>query len=266
MKASLQVLSIFPEQVRGFLDSSMLLKAQLKKILEMGAVNLRDYSTDSYRSVDDTPFGGNQGMLYTYPVLEAAAQAQLAAVDGDRDRLKIIYPSPRGVRLEQPVLEELAGWVGRASDEAPRRVAIVCGRYEGIDERFTEKWVDLEVSVGDFILTGGELPALMLVDGLTRLLPGVLGHEASALEESFSNGLLEYPQYTKPRSAGGMDVPEELLSGHHRQIKDWQLRQSILMTAAFRPDLIRSHRGSGLPNWAKELLEKVKIRLDHKTI
>jgi len=240
----------------------MLRKAQMNGVVELKATDLRDYSDDKYRSVDDTPFGGRQGMLFTAPVLERAMLSQLDAVGGDRSRLKILSTSPRGVRLEQPVLQALADWIG---EDAGRRLCIVCGRYEGVDERFNERWVDLELSLGDFVLTGGELPALVLVDGLVRLLPGVLGDERSAREDSFSNGLLEYPQFTKPRDFEGRGVPSELVSGNHRQSDEWKLRQSLLLTAAFRPDLIRAHSGSGLPAWARELLERLRDRLDLRT-
>ena len=261
MKSVINVLSIFPDLVRSVLDSSILRRAQVQGILDLESSDLRAFATDNYRSVDNTPFGGGQGMLYSFPVLDSACEAELQKVGGDRSKLKIVYPSPRGLRLEQPVLEQMSSWMG-ASEGG--RIAVLCARYEGVDERFVDKWVDMELSLGDFILTGGELAALAMVDGIVRLLPGVLGDERSAPNESFSNGLLEYPQYTKPRDYKGLGVPAELLSGHHKQIEEWKLRQSLLLTAAFRPDLIRAHSGESLPRWARELLEKLKARMDLK--
>jgi len=261
---SLDVLTVMPEPVRTVLNSSILRRAQVAGKVELSATDLRDYARDKHRSVDDTPFGGKQGMLFLPEVLEAAMLDQVGKVAGARDHLKVIYTSPRGVRLDQGVLEALLDWIGAgAGKEAPpRRLAVVCGRYEGVDERFVDRWVDLEISLGDFVLTGGEIPALALVDGLVRLLPGVLGDDRSAREDSFSNGLLEHPQYTKPRVFEGMEVPAALLSGHHGRMEEWKLRQSILLTAAFRPDLVRNHTGQGFPLWARELLDYLKHRLE----
>jgi tRNA (guanine37-N1)-methyltransferase len=260
IQPTLDVLSLFPQTVRSVLDSSILRRAQLKGQVELLSSDLRAYSSDNYGSVDDTPFGGSQGMLFTAPVLNAAFEDQLRTVGGKRENLKIIYPSPRGLRLNQTVVQELSQWLAPESGEA-RRVCVLCGRYEGIDERAVDTWVDLELSLGDYILTGGELPALTLVDAMVRLLPGVLGDEKSHRDESFSNGLLEYPQYTKPREFQGQGVPPELLSGHHAKIEEWKLRESLLMSFAFRPDLIREHSGEGFPKWALELLKILKNRL-----
>jgi tRNA (guanine37-N1)-methyltransferase len=272
MTAVIDVVSLFPDTVRAVLDSSILRRAQAQGRVRLEASDLRAFAEGRHRAVDDTPFGGRQGMLFTAPVLERACAAQLAAVDGDRERLKVLYPSPRGMRLGQPVFEAFADWMAGedipgdpANPEAEmpeRRVMILCGRYEGVDERFLARWVDLEFTLGDFILTGGELPALVFTDALVRLLPGVLGDDRSAKEESFSHGLLEHPQFTKPREFQGLSVPEVLLGGNHSDIESWKLRESILLTAAFRPDLIRAHRGQGLPSWARELLERTQRRLD----
>jgi tRNA (guanine37-N1)-methyltransferase len=258
----IDLLSLFPEALRAILDSSILRRAQAKDLVELATSDLRSFATDKHRSVDDTPFGGEQGMLFKAPVLDAALQAQLAAVDGDRSRLKVLYPHPRGLQLNQTLVQVLAHWLSGGSKENPHRVVVICGRYEGIDERVVNQWVDLEVSLGDFILTGGELPALVLADAMVRLLPGVLGHARSAEMESFSNALLEYPQFTKPRDFGGQEVPKALTGGNHKEAEEWKLRESILLTAAFRPDLLRKHSGSGLPFWARELLERLQKRID----
>jgi tRNA (guanine37-N1)-methyltransferase len=256
---AIDILSLFPDAVSSLLNSAMLKRAQAKNKIRLEATDLRAFGEGRYRSVDDTPFGGNQGMLLSAPVLEKAFQEQLARVDGDRSRLRVIYPHPRGLQVGQGVCQALSGWLQAGPG---RRMVVLCGRYEGIDERIVDRWVDLEVSVGDFILTGGELPALMLTDAVTRLLPGVLGDGRSAEEESFSQGLLEHPQYTKPREFEGQGVPEALLGGNHAQADEWKLREALLLTAAFRPDLIRQHRGRGLPFWAQELLERLQRRID----
>jgi tRNA (guanine37-N1)-methyltransferase len=258
-KPVIDILSLFPESVRAVLDSSILRRAQAKDLVELQSSDLRPFADDKHRSVDDTPFGGQQGMLFKPSVLEKAMEAQLAAVGGDRRKLKVIYPHPRGLQLTQPVVQALAD--SMASGEVERMV-ILCGRYEGIDERIVDLWVDLELSLGDFIMTGGELPALVLTDAVVRLLPGVLGDQRSAEKESFSQSLLEHPQYTKPREFRGLSVPRPLLGGNHLEAEEWKLRESLLLTAAFRPDLIRGHVGEGLPAWARDLLDRLQKRLD----
>jgi tRNA (guanine37-N1)-methyltransferase len=264
--ASISLLTLFPQPVSAVLESSILRRAQSKGLVRIEVVDLRNFAKDRYRSVDDTPFGGEQGMLITAPVLHAALQAELEKVGGNRESLRVLYPSPRGLSLGQRIFEELSQWVAPSlNDEArgaPRRIVVICGRYEGIDDRIVDRWVDLEFSVGDFVITGGELPALLAVDALVRLIPGVLGHASSAARDSFSDGLLEHPQYTKPRDFEGIGVPVELLSGDHAKIEEWKIRESLSLSFAFRPDLIRMHRGEGLPSWAVELLEKFKKRLD----
>jgi len=255
----IDVLSLFPDSVRAVFDSSILKRAQSKDLIELMSTDLRRFADDKHRSVDDTPFGGQQGMLFKAEVLEKALEAQLAAVGGDRTKLKVIYPHPRGLELSQPVVQALADSIASGETE---RMVMICGRYEGIDERIVDLWVDLELSLGDFILTGGELPALVVTDAIVRLLPGVLGDSRSAENESFSNALLEHPQYTKPREFRGISVPSALVGGNHAQAEQWKLRESLLLTAAFRPDLIRTHNGHGLPAWARDLLERLQKRLD----
>jgi tRNA (guanine37-N1)-methyltransferase len=268
---AISLLTIFPDFTELVLKQSMLGRAQKQGVVSLESVDLRKFAQDKHRSVDDTVYGGKQGMLFMPEVLEKALEAELAAVNGKREHLRVLYPSPRGLQIDQGIMDAFASWIGAPaaapdSDEGPRRISIICGRYEGIDERIIERWVDFEYSVGDFVLTGGEIPALLLVDGVTRLLPGVLGREASHREDSFQNGLLEHPQYTKPRDFKGQKVPDVLLSGVHKNIEEWKLRESLLMTFAFRPDLIRSHRGQSLPAWARELLASLKRRLDLREI
>lgn len=273
----IDILTLFPDPVAGILNSSILRRAQAGGNLELKATDLRQFSDAGYRSVDDTPFGGGPGMLFRADILEKALQDQLSKVNGKRSDLLIIYPSPRGLKLEQSFVQSLADWIvgqeGSAfgtedstqldpAKKSPRRICVLAGRYEGIDERILLKWVDLEISLGDFVLTGGEIPALALVDAIVRWIPGSLGKAESAETESFSEGLLEYPQFTKPREYAGMEVPEVLLGGNHQAISDFKLKQSLLVTYAFRPDLIRKHPGGGLPSWARELLEDLKRKCD----
>lgn len=258
-KATIHISSLFPEALRSILDSSILRRAQAADHVELETSNLRDFGQGRHNSVDDAPFGGGQGMLFTAPVIEDAFAAQLRAVDGDRGRLKVLCPHPRGAALTQQLCQSSAQWL---KEEPGRRMWVLCGRYEGIDERALRKYVDLEFCVGDFIVTGGELPALLLVDGVTRLLPGVLGNENSAREDSFTQPLLEHPQYTRPQDFQGQEVPQELLSGHHGKIAEWKLRESLHLTAAYRPDLLRKLGSEELPHWAHKLLIELQNRID----
>jgi tRNA (guanine37-N1)-methyltransferase len=261
----ISLLTLFPELVEAHLGTSILKRAQEKKILELAALNLRNFCdpNDHYKAADDTPFGGGEGMLFRSEVLDRALDHVLVdRCQGERGRLKVLYPSPRGLELSHGVLTQFRDWF---LAEPAREIVIVAGRYEGIDERIVNRWVDLEFSVGDFVLTGGELPGLMFADALVRLVPGVLGNAQSAQNESFTQGLLESAQYTKPRDFRGQGVPSELVSGHHQKIQDYKLRESLMMSFAFRPDLIRSHTGEGLPNWGQELLDRLKARIDLRT-
>ena len=256
---SLELLTLFPAAVQSFLDSSILRRAQAKGIVELGTQDLRSFGVTKHRNVDDTPFGGGPGMLMRADVLEAAVQKSIVDVGGVRENLKVVYPTPRGIELKQSLCEAFAKWL--VTQQGPARILVVCGRYEGIDERFIQKHVDFEFSLGDFIVTGGELPALSFTDAVVRLLPGVLGDARSNQLESFENGLLEHPQYTKPRELEGfLEVPQLLLEGNHSKMDEWKLRASLMLSFAFRPDLIRSHSGEGLPPWAQALLADLKKR------
>lgn len=275
----IEILTLFPEPVQSVLDSSILRRAQAKGIVELHAKDLRAFGVTKHRNVDDTPFGGGPGMLIRADVLEAAILDSCEKAGG-RANVKVIYASPRGVEIAQSLCQGFADWLVQGTPHfAPddpsighldlnasppphnRHLVFVCGRYEGIDERFLEKWVDFEFSLGDFILTGGELPSLAFVDGIVRLLPGVLGDERSSRQESFTHGLLEHPQYTKPRELNGVSAPELLLEGHHLKMEEWKLRASLALTFAFRPDLIRAHKGEGFPKWALALLAELQKRL-----
>jgi len=211
----IQVITLFPEMFDGVLNTSMLWKAQKEKAVEFLLVNLRDYGIGPRQQVDDTPYGGGDGMLLKPEPLFAAVEAAKA----NDPSAKVLLMTPRGQRWKQALAQE---W---ADDE--RGLIFICGRYEGYDERILTL-VDEEVSVGDYVLTGGELPAMTIIDSIVRLLPGVLGGETSAEIESFSDGeTLEFPQYTRPEEFRGMKVPEVLLSGHHGQIAKWRQEHSL---------------------------------------
>ncbi len=221
------ILTIFPDFFSSPLGEGVISRALDAGIIQVNPVDLRDYTTDRHRTTDDRPYGGGEGMVMKpEPVYRA-----LTALKSQKPRPKIIMLSPRGTVLNQVLVRELA--------ELPR-LTLICGRYEGFDERIREGFVDLEVSIGDYILAGGEAAALVVIEAVARLVPGVLGCGASAQKDSFSDGLLEYPQYTRPREFMGMDVPEVLLSGDHRKIARWRREQSLKITWQRRPDLLEN--------------------------
>ena len=222
------VLTVFPELFPGFLGYSLTGKALEEQKWQLQAVNIRDYAFDRHKSVDDTPCGGGAGMIMRPDVLGRAIEA-------NHTRGRIIYMSPKGRPLTQKLVHELS---------REEELTIVCGRFEGIDERVIEAYNVEEISIGDYILTGGEQAAQIMLDAVVRLLPGVLGNEASLEDESFENFLLEYPQYTRPPEWEGRSVPEVLLSGHHRKIADWRREQAEIATKAKRPDLFKKYLDS----------------------
>ena len=222
------VLTVFPELFPGFLGYSLTGKALEEQKWQLQAVNIRDYVFDRHKSVDDTPCGGGAGMIMRPDVLGRAIEA-------NHTRGRIIYMSPKGRPLTQKLVHELS---------REEELTIVCGRFEGIDERVIEAYNVEEISIGDYILTGGEQAAQIMLDAVVRLLPGVLGNEASLEDESFENFLLEYPQYTRPTEWEGRSVPEVLLSGHHRKIADWRREQAEIATKAKRPDLFKKYLDS----------------------
>ena len=224
----IKVFTLFPDIFPGFLQYSLTGRAMHEGKWSLDTVNIRDYALDKYGSVDDTPCGGGAGMIMRADVLGRAIKAEYK---GGR----IIYMSPRGKPLTQNKVRELS---------KEDTLTIVCGRFEGIDERVLEAFSIEEISIGDYILTGGEQAALILLDSVIRVLPGVLGNQASLENESFENLLLEHPQYTRPIDWEGHKVPEVLLSGHHQNIADWQLEQSIEITKARRPDLYQKYLDS----------------------
>ncbi len=239
------VLTLFPEFFSSPLRQSIIGRAIEKGILTVSLHNIRDYAEDKHRTVDDTPYGGGAGMvLKVEPVvncLEAVRKKTTA------DKTLTILTTPQGVRLEQKLVEKLAEY---------QELIILCGRYEGIDERI-RAFVDMELSIGDYILTGGEIASLVIIDSVGRLVPGVVGERDSLKSESFADGLLEYPQYTRPVEFRGMRVPDVLLSGHHERIREWRRRESLKRTLERRPDLLeKAELTEEDRRFIKELTEK----------
>lgn len=228
-----QVITLFPEAFPGVLGLSLTGKALKDELWQLSTVNLRDFGIGKHRNVDDTPAGGGAGMVLRPDVMGAAiehARARMPAA------APLIYLSPRGAPFCQPMARELATSPG---------VTLICGRFEGLDQRVIDHYGITEVSMGDFVLTGGELPAMALLDATIRLLPGVLGNADSTEEESFSDGLLEHPQYTRPADWKGHAIPDVLMSGHHGNVAKWRRAQSEALTKARRPDLWAQHRDKG---------------------
>lgn len=224
----LGVVTLFPEMFRAVTDFGVTGRAVSKGLLEMQTWNPRDFAHDKHKTVDDRPYGGGPGMLMMVQPLRDAIHAAKAAAGKEA---KVIYLSPQGRKLTQQGVEELA----KSSS-----LVLVCGRYEGVDERIIQTEVDEEWSIGDYVLSGGELPAMTLIDSVSRLVPGVLGKKASAEQDSFSDGLLDCPHYTRPESMDGLDVPAVLLSGNHEHIRRWRLQQSLGRTLLRRPELLEN--------------------------
>jgi tRNA (guanine37-N1)-methyltransferase len=225
------VLTLFPGMFAPVLTHSMLKRGQDKGLLTVKVHNLRDFTADRHKVVDDMPYGGGAGMVMkAEPILLAVAAIRDEAQASGED-IRMMFPSPHGRPFTQDYAQQLAG--------ERRRIVILCGHYEGVDERVRMTVDPEEVSLGDYVLTGGELPALVLIDAAARLVPGVLGDPTSVLEESFSDSLLEYPQYTRPAEIGGVGVPDVLLSGHHEAIRLWRRKEALRSTYLRRPDLLQ---------------------------
>ncbi|KFX03107.1 tRNA (guanine-N1)-methyltransferase [Pectobacterium betavasculorum] len=222
------VISLFPEMFRAITDYGVTGRAVKNGLLNVQYWSPRDFTYDRHRTVDDRPYGGGPGMLMmVQPLRDAIHAAKAAAGEGAR----VIYLSPQGRKLDQQGVRQLA---------MNQKMILVCGRYEGIDERVIKTEIDEEWSIGDYVLSGGELPAMTLIDSVARFIPGVLGHQASAEEDSFADGLLDCPHFTRPEILEGMDVPAVLLSGNHAEIRRWRLKQSLGRTWLRRPELLKS--------------------------
>lgn len=235
------VLTLFPKIIEAILSESILKRAVEKGLLEVKIYNIRDFTEDRHHIVDDYPYGGGGGMvLKPEPIFRAIDELKK-----DREERKVILLSPQGRTLEQKIAERLS--------QDPRRLTFICGHYEGIDER-VRRVVDEEISLGDYVLTGGELAAMVVIEASVRLIPGVLGDKRSAVEDSFSGGILDYPHYTRPSEFKGMKVPEVLLSGNHEEIRIWRRKEALERTLDRRPDLIEK---ANLTEEDRRLLEGI---------
>lgn len=221
----IDIITVLPEMLDGFVNTSILARAQKKGLVEIHVHNLRDYTTDKHRRVDDYPFGGFAGMVMQCQPIDAC----ISKLKSEREYDEVIFTSPDGEQFNQPMANELS---------LKKNIIILCGHYKGIDYRIREHLITKEISVGDYVLTGGELPAAIISDALVRLVPGVLSDEQSALSDSFQDNLLAAPVYTRPADYKGWKVPDVLLSGHDAKIKEWELQQSMERTKRLRPDLL----------------------------
>ena len=245
----LGIVTLFPEMFAAVTEHGISARAVRSGLMNLELFNPRDYTTDKHRTVDDKPFGGGPGMLMkTEPLIAsiAAARQVVSQKQTVGEKARVIYLSPQGKTLKQDSIIDLA---------KRESMVLLCGRYQGIDNRVLENEIDEEWSLGDFVISGGELAAMTLIDAMTRFQPGALGDEGSALEDSFSNGLLHSPEYTRPQSIAGSDVPEVLLSGDHEAIRKWRMKQSLGATWLKRPDLLQA---KSLEIEQEELLEKFK--------
>lgn len=226
----IKVLTLFPEIVQGPLDVSIIKKAQEKGLIDIEYINIRDFSDSKHKKVDDYPYGGGAGMVMTpQPIFDCHEKISKTIHTNSKEKVRTIYCSPKGKVFNQELAVELA---------KEDNLIFVCGHYEGIDQRVIDSLVTDEISIGDYVLTGGELPVAVIIDAVARLIPGVLGQEESFQEESFYSGLLEYPQYTRPYDFRGLTVPSVLSSGNHKEIEKWRRKKSLEITLERRPDLL----------------------------
>jgi len=245
----MDVLTLFPEMFEGVFNSSILGKAQEKGIVQLRAHNFREHANNKHNTVDDYPYGGGGGMVLKAEPIFSAVES---LIEENAPKPRVILMCPQGERYSQAKAEELAN---------EEHLIFICGHYEGYDERIREFLVTDELSVGDYVLTGGELPAMTIIDSVARLLPGVLGNETSAVTDSFSTGLLEYPHYTRPADFRGMKVPDILLSGHHANVEAWRKQQSLRRTLERRPDLLEHVE---LNKKEKKWLQEIKQNINQE--
>jgi tRNA (guanine37-N1)-methyltransferase len=238
----IDVITVFPKILEDPLNESILKQAQKRIELDIQIIDLRDYTTDKHHSVDDTPYGGGPGMILKPEPVFRAFEAILGK-DGKERKTRIVFPTPQGKLFTQKVAEELS---------RSERLVMLCGHYKAVDQRVIDTWVTDEISIGDYVLSGGEIPALLMIDAVVRLIPGVLGDIESARTDSFQNNLLDCPYYTKPETYEGLAVPDVLLSGHHEKIEAWRQEQKIERTRERRPDLY------------KKYLKQLKVKAENK--
>lgn len=245
----IDILTLFPEMFEQVLGSSIIGKAADKGLVQFRVKNFREYAVNKHGQVDDYPYGGGPGMVLRPEPLFAAVEELTKDLSSPP---RVLLMCPQGERYDQRMAEQLA---------KERHLVFICGHYEGYDERIREHLITDEISIGDFILTGGELPAMTIIDSIVRLLPGALGNESSAVTDSFSDGLLEHPHYTRPATFRGWSVPEVLLSGHHAKIEEWRREQSVRRTLERRPELLEKIRRD--PAW-KQIVERVEKQLSRE--
>lgn len=238
------VLTLFPDMLESVLYESVIGRAVENGIININFINIRDYTLDKHKKVDDTPYSGGGGMLM---MAQPVYDAYMSVAGGLNYKPFTIYMSPQGRVFNQGIAKDLL--------TKHEHIVILCGHYEGIDQRVLDEIVDMELSIGDFVLTGGEIPAMTIIDAISRMVPGVLSDEGSYKNESHYDGLLEYPQYTKPREWNGVSIPEILISGHHKNIEEWKREQSILNTYKKRPDLLKEAK---LTKSELDFLDKIK--------
>ena len=243
-----EVFTLLPEVFPPYLDSSILQRARQRGLIDVRVHNIRDYTQDKHHTTDDTPYGGGGGMVMKPEPVFEAVEAVLGVALLQPMPLPVILLTPQGRVFTQRMAEELS---------THERIALLCGRYEGVDERIREHLVTDEISIGDYVLTGGELPALMVIDAVSRLLPGVLGDPTGAEDDSHSMGLLEYPHYTRPPEFRGWQVPEVLLSGDHGKIEKWRREQALIRTLARRPDILEK---ADLSKEDQKIVERLKLK------
>ncbi|WP_444941115.1 tRNA (guanosine(37)-N1)-methyltransferase TrmD [Microbulbifer sp. ZKSA004] len=246
MTKRIALVSIFPEMFAALTEYGVSGRAVKDGLLEVRCWNPRDFTSDRHRTVDDRPYGGGPGMVMLAEPLYQALEVARAWAGEDGESVRSIYMSPQGRQLDQGGVEQLS---------AAGNLVLLAGRYEGVDERIVESMIDEEWSIGDYVLSGGELAAMVMVDAITRLIPGALGHNQSAVEDSFSSGLLDCPHYTRPEQYRGVAVPEVLLSGNHEKIRRWRLKQALARTQQRRPDLLQ---GLELSDEQKLLLDEIQ--------
>lgn len=243
------ILTLFPDMMRAVLSESIIGRAEKNGILEINYINIRDFANNKHNSVDDYPYGGGPGMvMQAMPIYDA----YMSLVKGLKEKPHTVYMSPQGKLFNQKTAISLS---------QKDHIVILCGHYEGVDERVLEEIVDEEISTGDYVLTGGEIPAMTLVDAVARMIPGVLSSDASFEEESIYSGLLEHPQYTRPPEFMGRQVPEVLLSGHHLNIEKWKRKESLKRTLIKRPDLLKKAK---LTDKDRMLLSEIKAELEEE--
>lgn len=224
----IRVITLFPDLIESYLKEALLAKARENSLLEIQCINLRNFSDNNYKSVDDTPFGGGDGMIMRADILEKAL------ISIKTENSQVILMSPQGQVFSSQMARELS--------QSPQELIFICGRYGGVDQRFIDAYVDTEISIGDYVLSGGELAALTVIEAASRFVPGVLGKIESAENDSFTDSMLEAPQYTRPQVWKDLKVPDVLLSGHHEKIKQWREQESKKVTALKRPDLLKKEK------------------------